>query len=138
MTGEPRKFTVKSKIWVEDENGDVVFGSGRLHILSAVEEHGSILAAAKALGMSYRAVWGKIRATEDRLGQPMLTKRTGGSHGGGSELTPFARALIERFRHLDNLVRTTSDTLFQGVFMDALAHKAADKESGASEERGAS
>lgn len=140
MPGESRKLTVKSKIWVEDENGDVVFGSGRLHILSAVEEHGSILAAAKALGMSYRAVWGKIKATEERLGQPILTKRTGGIHGGGSELTPFARALIERFRHLDTLIRTTSDTLFQGVFMDALDHKAAGTgtESGTSEERGAS
>ncbi len=138
MPGESRKLTVKSKIWVEDENGDVVFGSGRLHILSAVEEHGSILAAAKALGMSYRAVWGKIKATEERLGQPILTKRTGGVHGGGSELTPFARALIERFRHLDTLVRTTSDTLFQGVFMDALAHKTTGTASGTSEERGAS
>jgi molybdate transport system regulatory protein len=65
-------------------------------------------------------VWGKIKATEDRLGLPLLTKRTGGSHGGGSELTPFAKILIERFRHLDNLIRTTSDTLFQGVFIDAL------------------
>ncbi|MCU0574638.1 MAG: LysR family transcriptional regulator [Syntrophobacteraceae bacterium] len=125
MTGKPGKLTVRSKIWVEDEHGDVVFGSGRLHILNAVEEHGSILAAAKALGMSYRAVWGKIKATEDRLGQPLLTKRTGGAHGGGSELTPFARALIERFRHLDTLVRTTSDTLFEGVFMDAITHNPA-------------
>lgn len=123
MSSEPRKLTVKSKIWIEDENGDVVFGSGRLHILSAVEEQGSILAAAKALGMSYRAVWGKIKATEDRLGQPLLTKRTGGSHGGGSELTPFAKALVEGFRHLDNLIRTTSDTLFRGVFIDALVDR---------------
>jgi len=123
MSSEPRKLTVKCKIWVEDGYGNVVFGSGRLLILSAVEEHGSILAAAKALGMSYRAVWGKIKATEDRLGQPLLTKRTGGSHGGGSELTPFARALIERFEHLDNLIRTTSDTLFRGVFIDALVNR---------------
>jgi molybdate transport system regulatory protein len=131
MNSEPRKLTVKSKIWIEDENGDVVFGSGRLHILSAVEEHGSIFAAAKALKMSYRAVWGKIKATEDRLGQPLLTKRTGGSHGGGSELTPLARALIKRFRHLDDLIRTTSDTLFRGIFIDALAGrgvKAGDKD----------
>jgi molybdate transport system regulatory protein len=123
MNSKPRKLTVRSKIWVEDEGGSVVFGSGRLKILSAVEEHGSILAAAKALGMSYRAVWGKIKATEDRLGQPLLVKRTGGAHGGGSEITPFARALAERFRHLENLIRSTSDTLFQGVFMDALSNE---------------
>lgn len=52
MNSEPLKLTVKSRIWIDDENGDVVFGSGRLRILNAIEEHGSILAAAKALGMS--------------------------------------------------------------------------------------
>jgi molybdate transport system regulatory protein len=124
VAAESRKLVVKSKIWIEDEQGDVVFGSGRLHILNAVEKHGSILAAAKELGMSYRAVWGKIKATEERLRQPLLTKRTGGAGGGGSELTPFARALVERFRHLENLIMTTSDTLFQGVFMDALTESA--------------
>jgi hypothetical protein len=39
ITTKPRKLTVKSKIWVEDENGDVVFGLGHLHILSTVEAH---------------------------------------------------------------------------------------------------
>ena len=83
MTPESRKLVVKSKIWIEDEQGDVVFGSGRLHILGAIEERGSILAAAKELGMSYRAVWGKIKATEQRLRQPLLTKRTGGAERRG-------------------------------------------------------
>lgn len=90
-------------------------------ILSAIEQHGSILAAAKELGMSYRAVWGKIKATEDRLKQPLLTKRTGGTHGGGSELTPFGKALLDHFRHLEALTRTSADTLFRGFFVDALA-----------------
>lgn len=123
MSSKPSRLTVRSKIWIEDENGEVVFGSGRLRILSAVEKTGSILAAAKALKMSYRAVWGKIKATEERLGQPLLERRTGGSRGGGSELTPFAKALTESFRRLENLSRTTSDTLFQSVVLDALADR---------------
>ncbi|HAA02400.1 MAG TPA: ModE family transcriptional regulator [Syntrophobacteraceae bacterium] len=114
-------FVIKSKIWIEDHQGNVVFGAGRLLILSAIEQHGSILAAAKELGMSYRAVWGKIKATEDRLKQPLLTKRTGGTHGGGSELTPFGKALLDHFRHLEALTRTSADTLFRGFFVDALA-----------------
>lgn len=107
---------MKSKIWIEDDEGKIVFGSGRLRILIAIDEHGSILGAAKALGMSYRAVWGKIRATEERLGQPILERQTGGAHGGGSTLTPFGRALVERFRQLQELTRSTSDALFQGLF----------------------
>lgn len=120
MADESRKLIVKSKIWVEDENGDVVFGSGRLRILKAIEEHGSILSAAKALGMSYRAVWGKITATEERMGQPLLMKRTGGTHGGGSALTPFAKTLLDRFQELEDLSKSTADALFRGVFAGSL------------------
>lgn len=120
MNAKHPRLTVKSKIWIEDEEGKVVFGAGRMRILSAVEEYGSILAAAKSLGMSYRAVWGKIKATEERLGQPILEKQTGGAHGGGSTLTPFGRILIERFRELENLARTSADTLFHGVFDSAI------------------
>ena len=123
MNSERRKLTVKSKVWIADQNGDVVFGAGRLRILGAIEENGSILAAAKALGMSYRAVWGKIKARGGRLGQPLLTKRTGGSQGGGSQLTPYAKALIKRFRYLENLIKKTSDTLFQGVFLDEIVER---------------
>jgi molybdate transport system regulatory protein len=115
---EPLKLTIRSKIWIEDEAGKIVFGAGRLRILTAIEEHGSILAAAKALGMSYRAVWGKIKATEERLGMPILEKQTGGAHGGGSTLTPFARTLIDRFRQLEDLTRSTSGALFRDVFAE--------------------
>lgn len=123
MDAKPHRLTIKSKIWIEDEEGQVVFGEGRLRILNAIEECGSILGAAKSLGMSYRAVWGKIKATEERLGQPILQSRTGGAHGGGSKLTPFARALLERFRQLEKLTRMTADVFYQGVFVDAEAGK---------------
>jgi molybdate transport system regulatory protein len=116
MIGNPPKLTIKSKVWIMDEKGKVVFGSGRLRILYAIEEHGSILGAAKALGMSYRAVWGKIKSTEQRVGQPILQKQTGGVHGGGSTLTPFGRMLVERFRQLEEMTRSSADTFFGNLF----------------------
>lgn len=116
MNAKHPRLTVKSKIWIVDEEGKVVFGAGRMRILSAVEEYGSILAAAKSLGMSYRAVWGKIKATEERLGQPILETQAGGAHGGGSTLTPFGRVLIERYRQLEDLATTSAETFFHGVF----------------------
>jgi len=120
MTSDAVELSVKSKIWIENEEGEVIFGAGRVKILNAVEKNGSINAAAAELHMSYRAVWGKIKATEDRLGKPLLTKHNGGKHGGGSALTPFAKTLVERFEHLDGLMRTTSDKLFEGLFVGAL------------------
>lgn len=121
MAKKPVNLVIKSKIWIEDEDGKVVFGAGRLMILLAVKRHGSLHAAAKELVMSYRAVWGKLKATEERLGQPLLMKRTGGSRGGGSALTPFAETLLERFQQLEGLTKATADTLFQGVFVKPMS-----------------
>lgn len=123
MSGKSKKLAIKSKIWIEDEKGDVVFGAGRLRILNAIETHGSILAAAKELHMSYRAVWGKIKATEERLGQPLLSRRVGGARGGGSQLTPLGKALVERFRHLQSLTQEKANVLFQDLFINGLAER---------------
>ncbi len=111
---------IKSKIWIEDEDEQVVFGAGRLYILEAVSTHGSIHAAAQELRMSYRAVWGKIRATEKRLGRPLLSRKTGGAQGGGSQLTPFARELAERFTKLQKVIRNSADELFKDMFAPVL------------------
>ena len=112
----PSNLSVKSKIWIEDETGQVVFGTGRLYILQAVSRHGSIHAAAQELQMSYRAVWGKIRATEKRLGRDLLDRKTGGVRGGGSKLTPFARQILERFEKLNDLTKASADELFRDLF----------------------
>ncbi len=120
MNAEPKRLLIKSKIWIEDADEEVVFGAGRLYILEAVARNGSIHAAAQELKMSYRAVWGKLRATEKRLGQPLLSRKTGGIQGGGSELTPFARELIDRFGRLEAVVRNAADELFVDLFVSGL------------------
>ena len=92
-----QNFHSRSKIWIEDDDGNVVFGLGRYRILSLIKERGSLQAAAKKLKMGYRGIWGRIKATEERLGEKLLIKTVGGSKGGGSQLTPLAEKLIEQF-----------------------------------------
>jgi molybdate transport system regulatory protein len=118
VSSAPPNWKVKSKIWIEDEDGSVIFGMGRLRILESIDRCGSILAASKELQMSYRAVWGKIKATEQRLGRPLLSRRVGGNEGGGSELTPLGKALIERFGTLRRLTESAADGIFQDLFPD--------------------
>ncbi len=113
-------FTIRSKIWIEDDAGKVIFGLGRYKILSAIEQSGSINSAAKELKMGYRAVWGKIKATEEGLGRPLLVRKSGGSSGGGSTLTPLAKKLLEEFRHIHSHVLTESDTFFEKVFQEEI------------------
>jgi len=112
MTQE-QPFQIRSKIWIEDQSGDVVFGLGRLKILDAIDRLGSIQGAAKELKMSYRAVWGRIKATEERLGRPLLFRNKGGRSGGGSQLTPFALSLLVYFRHLHQRISDLSDAEFE-------------------------
>jgi molybdate transport system regulatory protein len=117
LSGRRSKGLVaKSKMWIEDENGEAVFGEGRLRILEAIEKHGSIHAAAQELQMSYRALWGKIQTTERRLGQSLLERKTGGVKGGGSALTPFAKQIIERFKKFKSLTETAMDGFFEDFF----------------------
>jgi molybdate transport system regulatory protein len=129
--GTPRKLVVKSKIWIEDENGGLIFGSGRLRMLDAIERLGSILAAAKELNMSYRAVWGKIKATEERLGRTLLARQVGGAQGGGSELTPLGKELVERFRKLQTMAQEDADHLFEDFFAEDFPGEARSEETGA-------
>ena len=53
---------IKYKIWIE-KDGKVVFGKGRDDILSCIEDTRSLNAAAKKLKMSYRAAWGRLKAS---------------------------------------------------------------------------
>jgi len=104
---------IRSKVWFEDGSGGVIFGMGRLKMLEAIERKGSIQSAAKELKMSYRALWGRITATENRMGRQLLTRNIGGAAGGGSKLTPFAKILLENYRDIHQRIAMESDRLFQ-------------------------
>jgi len=121
MTETP--YTVRSKVWIADSTGKVVVGLGRLRILQAVRRHGSIHAAAAEMKMSYRAVWGRIKATEERLGRPLLVRNIGGASGGGSRLTPFAEALLEGFEEMHREVNEEADRIFATHFARLLTRR---------------
>ena len=116
MPENKKTLFIRSKIWIEDDSGKVVFGLGRYKIFEAIQRIGSIQAASKELKMSYRAVWGRIKATEERLGKQMLIRNVGGASGGGSRLTPFAKSLVKQFQRLHKNILIQSDDLFEKAF----------------------
>lgn len=121
-----QQFQVRSKVWVQDATGNVVFGLGRLRILEAIARHGSLRSAALELNMGYRAIWARIRATEERLGAAILEKKQGGKSGGGSCLTPLGEQLVRDFRALQNVIERESDQAFAGTLgmdLDAVVKK---------------
>ncbi|MCE5263120.1 MAG: LysR family transcriptional regulator [Deltaproteobacteria bacterium] len=88
---------IRYKIWIE-KDGRVLFGRGREDILSAIDGDRSLNAAAKRLQMSYRAAWGRLKASEERLGMRLVETD---SSEKGMRLTPQARAIIDRFEKLE-------------------------------------
>ena len=110
MKKNNQKFIIRSKVWIEDENGNVIFGDGRLRILEMVDRFHSMQGAAKELKMSYRALWGRVKASEDRIGHQLVTRQ-----GKGSCLTPFGRELMDRFHEVKKNILDESDKVYNDL-----------------------
>ena len=113
MEAGKQKFVIRSKIWIEDDNNNVVFGEGRYRMLEMIDRIRSLQGAAKELKMSYRALWGRIKASEERIGQPLVARE-----GKGSCLTPFARELMTQFQKLQTSIRKESDGVYSDLMSD--------------------
>jgi molybdate transport system regulatory protein len=103
---------IRCKIWLEVE-GEALIGNGRERLLSAIDKHGSINAAAKELGIAYRKVWAQVQEMERIAPFPLFISRTGGNSGGATELTPQARTLLVEFQQVGHEIRTTVDNIYQ-------------------------
>ena len=71
--------------------------------MRAIDELHCLSAAAKKLNMSYRAAWGRLKASEERLGMKLVEMQT---HGEGSSLTAAAKNLLHKFDQLEKETRT--------------------------------
>ncbi|RJF94424.1 LysR family transcriptional regulator [Oleomonas cavernae] len=69
----------------------------RLALMLAIREHGSIAAAARAVGLSYKAAWDGVKALNNLFAQPLVEAQTGGRSGGGTVITPAGEAVIQAF-----------------------------------------
>lgn len=80
---------------------DIAVGPGKVDLLEAIEATGSITAAARSLGMSYRRAWLLVDATNRCLVRPAVATAAGGDNGGGTVLTPLGVELVRRYRALE-------------------------------------
>ncbi|MEJ5212125.1 MAG: LysR family transcriptional regulator [Burkholderiales bacterium] len=76
-------------------------GPGKVALLEEIERHGSISAAARAMGMSYRRAWLLVDAMNTAFREPLVTTATGGAGGGGAAVTDFGREVLRRYRAME-------------------------------------
>lgn len=81
--------------------GDHSIGPGKVQLLEAIRECGSISAAARSMGMAYRHAWVLIDDLNQLFGTPVVATVTGGRTGGGARLTPLGEEVVRRFRSIE-------------------------------------
>jgi len=91
------------------ENDGPKLGPGKIQLLKAIREHGSISAAARSMGMAYRHAWRMLDELNHLFAQPVLTSTMGGPGGGGAQLTEWGDELIERFEEMDRIATASVD-----------------------------
>jgi molybdate transport system regulatory protein len=103
----------RSKIWIE-LNGRFVLGEGGVRLLLAIRETGSLAAALRKIGWSYRHGWGYLRRAEEAMGEALTRARPGKGSARGTELTPAADLLVRRLlrlrRQVDQLIGPSGPT----------------------------
>ncbi len=89
-------YTIKSRIWIESEDG-VFLGEGRVQLLKAIAQTGSLSKAASMLDMSYKKAWRLLDSMNKTAKEPLVITVTGGKGGGGAAITPYGEKVIQTF-----------------------------------------
>lgn len=84
---------------------DFYLGPGRADLLELIAETGSIAAAGKRMGMSYKRAWGLVQALNDGFGAPLVEASRGGAAQGGAALTPAGAEILRLYRHMQRSAR---------------------------------
>lgn len=86
---------LKAQLFAGEE---IAMGPGKASLLEAIAEHGSISAAGRALGMSYRRAWLLVDVMNRCWAEPLVGTAAGGTHGGGARLTDAGKAVLTAYR----------------------------------------
>ena len=82
--------------------GAPAMGPGKAELIARIGQTGSISAAARAMGMSYRRAWQLVEALNAAYREPVVTTAVGGTRGGGARVTAFGKQLVVLFRAMEN------------------------------------
>lgn len=115
---EPERMpdiSLKMKIWFEFDNAHA-FGSGLADLLECIERHGTLRAAAESTEMSYRHAWDLLKSSEKHLGSSLIVRHTGGTGGGGCELSPMGKRLLSVYRGIAGEISEFAQQRFRDLW----------------------
>ena len=104
---------------------EIAFGPGKADLLDAISDAGSISAAGKKLGMSYRRAWLLVDAMNRCFNTPLISAAKGGANGGGAQLTDTGKQILKNYRELQTEIAVVTNKHF-AVFKPLLRKKPLD------------
>lgn len=90
-------------------------GPGKIALLEAIRSTGSISAAARSIGMSYRRAWLLVEEINQTLREPAVRAETGGARGGGAVVTPVGKRMVDLYRAIEVQARTAAGGEFRAM-----------------------
>lgn len=94
------KFTCRPRIRIK-AGQDIALGPGKVDLLEAIATAGSISAAARELGLSYRRAWDLVDTMNHCFKHPLVIRVKGGKGGGGAQLTNEGRDILKLYRSME-------------------------------------
>jgi molybdate transport system regulatory protein len=98
---------VKTQVFCDAE---IALGPGKADILEAIDRTGSISAAGREIGMSYRRTWLLVDTMNRCWREPLIAASPGGGARSGARLTDCGRAVLDAFRGLENRLMTAAQS----------------------------
>jgi molybdate transport system regulatory protein len=97
----PDRLGLHLRVVLRDAAGrPIALGPGKADLLEAIAETGSIAAAGRQLGMSYKRAWSLTETLNAMFRAPLVDAAKGGAGGGGAALTPLGAEILAAYRRL--------------------------------------
>ncbi len=102
-----RSHAIRPRVYLAP---DVAIGPGKIDLLRQVDATRSISAAARAMAMSYKRAWQLVDELNRDFGAPVVATATGGTGGGGAQLTDLGRAVVGHYTALEERLNAAASS----------------------------
>ncbi|MSN95865.1 LysR family transcriptional regulator [Campylobacter sp. FMV-PI01] len=113
-----KKMLVKTKTWIENAKGELLFGKGKTEVLDVISQTGSIKAASEMLDMNYKKCWTHLKILEKNFNDTLFETKQGGGEEAGTRLKPKAYELMSAYKQLEKEIDEFANRRFKELFLE--------------------
>ncbi len=107
-------MSTRLTIWLDFDAGRRL-GAGKVALLESIDETGSISAAGRVQGMSYRRAWLLVDNLNQLFALPLVSAHHGGANGGGAALTEEGRRIVALYRSAEAKMRSAAEKEIEAI-----------------------